>query len=162
MMKAKARSRELRESAEQLARYALNKRSLSRESRLLQTADHRNYSNEYAALSHHFDPKPREFSSSKNCRKESCKAAEIEVQITRSPYEPREKRPASSKNFIGSKLKKRLQKYLMLLSLVNYSLRLSYQRPSTATFKVFVGKGNNSKLVKRLLAGRFWWEPAQQ
>lgn len=67
------------------------------------------------------------------------------------------KKQLSNKGFIGSKLKKRLQKYMFFICLVNYSLRISYQRSEFKRFKLFVGKGNNSKLVKSLFAYRFWW-----
>jgi hypothetical protein len=152
----------VRESAEQLTRYAVNKRSSSKENRLAQTVEHRNYSNEYLPAAHqfadHIGIKNREFSSSKNCRKESHKPVEADLPLQRSPLEAREKRPHSSKNFIGCKLKKKLHKYLLFLSLVNYSLRLSYQRSEPNRYRLFVGKGNNSKLVRTLFASRFWWE----
>lgn len=61
------------------------------------------------------------------------------------------------KTFIGSKLKKRIQKYLLFVALVNYSLRVSYERQEVKKYKIFVGKGNNSKLIKTIFANRFWW-----
>jgi hypothetical protein len=34
----------------------------------------------------------------------------------------------SSKTFIGSKLKRKIMRYLLFLALVNYSLRISYEK----------------------------------
>jgi hypothetical protein len=40
---------------------------------------------------------------------------------------------------------------------VNYSLRISYERSELKRYKIFIGKGNNSKLVKSIFSSRFWW-----
>ena len=34
---------------------------------------------------------------------------------------------------------------------------MSYECPEAKRYKVFVGKGNNSKLVKAVFQNRFWW-----
>ena len=68
-----------------------------------------------------------------------------------------ERKGTWSKTFIGLKLRKRLQRYFLLLALASYSLRSSYLRGEVRRFKVYVGKGNNSKLVKSIFALRFWW-----
>jgi hypothetical protein len=41
---------------------------------------------------------------------------------------------------------------------VNYSLRSSFERGESKRFKLFVGKGNNSKLIKTIFSYRFWWK----
>ena len=62
-----------------------------------------------------------------------------------------------SKTFIGSKLEKKLEKYLMFLAFVNASLRVNYERIDKQKYTVYIGKGNNSKLIKKLFKIRHWW-----
>lgn len=59
---------------------------------------------------------------------------------------------------MGVKLNKKLQRYMLFLSLVNYSLRVSYLRSEVKVFKVYIGRGNNSKLIRQLFSNRFWWQ----
>lgn len=78
------------------------------------------------------------------------------------PQELKEsKKYNNNKTFIGSKLKRRLQKYLLFISLVNFSLRVNYERSEVKRYKIYVGKGNNSKLVKAVFTNRFWWTVTQ-
>jgi hypothetical protein len=34
---------------------------------------------------------------------------------------------------------------------------VSYERCGLKSYKIFVGKGNNSKLIKSIFGSRFWW-----
>lgn len=161
MIKVKSRSRDARDAGEPL-KPVPRQMSASKENRFLRTAQYRNHSNEIVAISHFPEQglslKHRDFSSSKNHRRES-KQPETEHYPLKNliQQQKQSKKHTFSKTFIGSKLRKKLQKYLLLVALVNYSLRVSYQRSEIKRYKIFVGKGNNSKLIKMIFASRFWW-----
>jgi hypothetical protein len=61
------------------------------------------------------------------------------------------------KAFIGSKLRRKLESYLLFVNLINYSIRIKYKAPETRKYTIYIGKGNNSKLIKKIFANRFWW-----
>jgi hypothetical protein len=63
-----------------------------------------------------------------------------------------------------STYQKKLKSYLDFLFKINYSnnlyVELSLSKPDDTLpkYKVFIGRGNNSLLVKSILKRRFWWE----
>ena len=46
---------------------------------------------------------------------------------------------------------------MLFLTFVNTIFRVSYHRINKPKYTVYVGKGNNSKLVKRIFRIRHWW-----
>ena len=46
---------------------------------------------------------------------------------------------------------------MLFLTFVNSIFRVSYHRINKPKYIVYVGKGNNSKLVKRIFRIRHWW-----
>ena len=93
--------------------------------------------------------------SPKKARKISSKPLALDMNIFRPFQESRKK--CVSKTFIGSRLRKRIRNYMLLLAVVNYGLRCIFSRLEVKSYKVFVGKGNNSKVIKQVFGQRFWW-----
>lgn len=67
------------------------------------------------------------------------------------------------KEYDGQYLKK-LKSYLDFLFKINFSnhiyvsLDLHDDAANSIKYKAYIGKGNNSLLIKGLLKRRFWWE----
>ena len=70
--------------------------------------------------------------------------------------EGRKKSSNDSKNFIDSKLEKKLEGYFLFIALS----RKCFHPPKahkSEKYQVFVGKGNNAKLIRQIFGWRHWW-----
>ena len=47
---------------------------------------------------------------------------------------------------------------MLFLTFVSSSLKVSYTRIDKGKYTVYIGKGNNSKLVKKIFKSRHWWQ----